>query len=275
LVAATPGHVPVGDVSASVSRRINAERLVLLAWARAILLQLAHPLIAAGVHEHSGFRQSPAAAISRLHHTVRSMLALAFGDDEAREHALETIRGIHRRVHGTLASAVGPFGAGTPYSAEDPALLLWVHATLLDSVPLVYEQIVHGLTDEEHDRYCVEAAPIAVALGARDADVPRTRADLRAYMESVYRSGQIVVGRDARELARAVMRPRGRALVAPAAWVNDLLTVGLLPDPIRRQYGFDWTPRRGRALSVALRGLRAVRRATPDRVALWKDARKA
>jgi uncharacterized protein (DUF2236 family) len=203
------------------------------------------------------------------------MLALAFGDDEARERALDTIRGIHRRVHGTLPSAVGPFDAGTPYSAADPALVLWVHATLLDSVPLVFERLVHPLTDDEHDRYCAEAAPIAVALGARETDVPRTRAALRGYMDVMGRSGQIVVGPCARELAQALLRPPGRALVAPAAWVNDLVTVGLLPDPIRQGSGFTWTPRRAQALEVALRGLRALRRAAPDRVALWKEARES
>jgi uncharacterized protein (DUF2236 family) len=162
-----------------VSLRINAERIVLLAWTRAILLQVAHPMIAAGVFEHSGFRASPWAAAGRLHHTVKAMLALVFGSDAARNQALAGIRAIHRRVNGRLAESVGPFPAGTPYSAEDPALVLWVHATLLESVPLVHELLVAPLTAAEHDAYGAEAAPVAIALGARDADVPRTRAAVR------------------------------------------------------------------------------------------------
>src|SRR5205085_5670935 len=98
--------------SSGVSRSINAERLVILGWVRAILLQLAHPLIAAGVAEHSTFRGSTSAALSRLHQTVGAMLAISFGDDPEREAALEVIRTIHRRVHGTLPSACGPFPAG-------------------------------------------------------------------------------------------------------------------------------------------------------------------
>src|SRR5918994_3653424 len=99
-----------------VSRRVNAERIVVLSWSRAILLQLAHPLVAAGVAEHSSFRHGRLTAARRLHQTIRAMLALTFGDDGARTHALEGIRGIHRRVHGRLHAAVGFFPAGAPYS---------------------------------------------------------------------------------------------------------------------------------------------------------------
>ena len=261
-------------VTGSVSRRINAERLVLLGWSRAILLQFAHPLVAAGVFDHSAFRQSSRVAVTRLHHTVRSMLSIAFGDEAECARTIETILAIHRRVNGQLPADVGPFPAGTRYSAEDPDLVLWVHATLLDSVPLVYERFVGPLGDAEHDTYCAEAAPVAVALGARSDEVPRSRAALQAYLSRMYASGQIVVGPMARTLAHALLQPRGRALVAPAAWVNDLLTISLLPDEIRRQYGFAWDTRRERRLAVATRGLRLARRAAPDWLALWRDARR-
>src|SRR5205085_12117466 len=122
-----------------------AERLILLGWSRAILLQLAHPLMAAAVARHSSFRSGPAAAAKRLHHTVRAMLDLTFGDDAARTRAVTAIRAIHDRVHGTLSRAVGPFPQGTPYSAHDPDLLLWVHVTLLDSVVLAYDTFVRPL----------------------------------------------------------------------------------------------------------------------------------
>jgi uncharacterized protein (DUF2236 family) len=259
--------------SASQARRVNAERLALLGWTRAILMQIAHPLVAAGVFEHSGFRGSPLAAATRLHHTVKAMLALTFGDDASRDQAIAGILAIHRRVHGHLASAVGPFPAGTAYSAEDPALVLWVHATLLDSLPLFYELLVEPLTTAEHDAYCEEAAPVAVALGAREADVPRTRGAVQELLEATYRSGVIVVGPEALELSRAIMRPPAATLVAPAAWLNELVTMGLLPEHIRTQYGFAWTPGRARALPVALRAIRVLRHGMPERVALWKQAR--
>src|SRR5688572_32830582 len=111
-----------------ISRQINAERLMLLGWSRAILLQLAHPLVAAGVADHSSFRDGGLAAAKRLHLTVKAMLALSFGDEHSRAAALDGIRTIHRRVHGHIAAQAGRFPAGTPYSAEDPDLVLWVHA---------------------------------------------------------------------------------------------------------------------------------------------------
>jgi uncharacterized protein (DUF2236 family) len=260
----------------TVSRRVNAERIVLLGWSRAILMQLAHPLVAAGVAEHSTFRGGRLAAAVRLHHTVRAMLALTFGDDRARTAALDEIRSIHRRVHGLLPVAAGPFSAGTPYSAEDPALVLWVHATLLDSIPLVYDRVIAPLTGDEHNAYCAEAAAIAVDLGAHSDEVPRTRAALMHYLDRVYASGAIVVSPQARALAGSVLSPFSPLLgaaIAPAAAVNRLVTIGLLPPAVRGQYGFGWNDARERWLQRTLGGARLIRTALPRRAALWREAR--
>jgi uncharacterized protein (DUF2236 family) len=257
-----------------LSQRVNAERLVVLGWSRAILLQLAHPLVAAGVAEHSSFRGGRLSAVARLHHTIRAMLSLTFGDPEAREAALDGIRTIHRRVRGRLSAAAGVFPAGTPYAAEDPALVLWVHATLLESIPSTYELIIAPLTPEERDTYCAEAAAIAVDLGARREDVPRTWAATADYLARTYASGAIAVSAQARGLAAAVLAPPLAWLVPPAAWANRLLTVGLLPDDIRRQYGFQWSGSRERTLRRAIAVLRGVRRALPGAIALWPEARR-
>jgi uncharacterized protein (DUF2236 family) len=252
---------------------VNAERLALLGWGRAILLQLAHPLIAAGVYEHSAFRANARIAAARLHATVRAMLALTFGTDAERESALHGIRTIHQRVHGTLPHAVGPFPAGTPYSAEDPALVLWVHLTLLESVPLVYDLFVAPLSDRDRDEYCDEAAWVAVALGARADAVPRTWADAMAQLRCGYASHRITVGPQARELARAVLSPTLGLAFPPAAWFNRLITAGLLPPGVREQYGLPWNERHQRTLDRSVPIVRAVRQRLPDAVALWGEAR--
>lgn len=257
----------------AVTRQVNAERIVVLGWSRAILLQLAHPLIAAGVAEYSSFRSGGISAIVRLHHTIRAMLALTFGDERTRHAALEGIRAIHRRVHGRLPAAAGAFPAGAPYSAEDPDLVLWVHATLLESIPMTYELFVDPLTGAERDAYCVEAASIAVDLGARSEDVPRTWAAVAAYMTRTYKSGVIAVSPQARELAAAVLSPPFARLVAPAAWANRLVTAGLLPEAVRRQYGLSWSPGRTRSLGRLAATIRTARRITPAALALWPEAR--
>lgn len=253
---------------------MNAERLAVLGWSRAILLQLAHPLVAAGVAEHSSFRAGRLTAAARLHHTIRAMLALTFGDPAARQAAIDGIRAIHRRVHGRLSEGAGAFPAGTPYSAEDPALVLWVHATLLESIPLVYERIVQPLTAEERDAYCAEAAEIAVDLGARDDKVPRTWAAVNRYLAQMYASGAIAVSAPARELAATVLAPPFGWLVGPLARANRLIGVGTLPAGIRAQYGLDWDDRREAQLARTVRRLRALRRVLPARVALWPEARR-
>jgi uncharacterized protein (DUF2236 family) len=247
---------------------------VLFGWSRAILLQLAHPLVAAGVADYSSFRGGGLPAILRLHHTVRTMLALVFGDQQARQAALDGIRAIHRRVNGRLRAGIGIFPAGTPYTAEDPDLLLWVHATLLDSLPMVYELLVGPLTAAERDAYCVEAAPTAIDLGARPDQVPRTWTDNAAYLDTMCRSGAITVSAQARELAAHVVSPPFGRLVAPGAWTNRLITVGLLPDSIRGQFGFAWSENQSRRLRRVATLIRSARRLTPNAVALWPEARR-
>jgi uncharacterized protein (DUF2236 family) len=259
----------------AISRRINAERIVLLGWGRAILLQLAHPLVAAGVHDHSGFRSTTWAAVGRLYHTVHAMLALTFGSDAEREKALDGIRQIHRRVHGHLKTATRRLPAGTRYSAEDPDLVLWVHATLLESVPLAYERFVRPLTDAERDAYCAAAAPIAIALMARSDEVPRTWAEARTYLDRMYASGTLEVTDEARTLARAVISPPAAIawLGGPAIWTNRIVTLGLLPPQIRRQYRFEWTRLHQHAFTALVPTLRTARRAMPRAITQWPEAR--
>jgi uncharacterized protein (DUF2236 family) len=197
------------------------------------------------------------------------MLALTFGDDDRQARALAGIRAIHRRVNGRLRETVGPFAKDTPYSAEDPALLLWVHATLLESVPMAYQAVIGPLTPADLDAYCDEAAPIAIALGARPEDVPRTRAALVAYLDRMHASGALTVGTDARMLAKEVVSSRLAALAWPLGWTNRQVTIGWLPPSIRAQYGFAWDARHARRCRRALRVLRGVRRILPRRIAQW------
>jgi uncharacterized protein (DUF2236 family) len=256
----------------TVAERINAERIVLAGWSRAILLQLAHPLVAQGVADHSTFRAGLFTAAVRLHHTVQAMRHLTFGGDARARHALDGILAIHRRVHGSLREAVGPYPAGTRYSAEDPDLVLWVHATLLDSLPLVYAELVHPLSGPDLDAWCLESASVARALGARD-DVPTSWASLQAYFTRMLSGGKVIVGDTARALAGDVLSPRHAGLIAPVRALNRVVTLGLLPPGVREQYGFAWGPRDERRLTQAIRLLHTCRRLTPTVLAHWPDAR--
>ena len=246
---------------------------MVLGWPRAILLQFAHPLVAAGVADHSSFRQGRLSAVMRLHYTIRAMLALGFGNDREQRKALDGIRAIHRRVNGTLRETTGIFPAGTRYSGEDPELVLWVHATLLETMPMVYELLVAPLTDADRDAYCVETAPVAIDLGARPDRVPTTWHALRGYLDRLYASGAIAVGPDAQALASRVLSPLGVA-GAPYDWFNRLVTVGLLPAQVRHEYGYRWTHRDAVALQHVAQVVQRTRRVTPSVLALWPEARR-
>ena len=201
------------------------------------------------------------------------MLALSFGTDAEREHALHGIRTIHTRVNGHLPRAVGLFPAGAAYSAEDPALVLWVHLTLLESIPLAYQQFVGPVGDDERDTYCAETAWVAIALGARPADVPVTWAHASEQLSRMYGSGILAVGDQARELSVAVLAPRATRFVPPLASWNRIVSTGLLPDTIRRLYGLPWSDADQRRFDRTVVRLRALRRTLPSFVALWPEAR--
>jgi uncharacterized protein (DUF2236 family) len=247
--------------------------VLLLAWGRAILLQFAHPLVAAGVAEHSLFMRQPRGRLRRLRHTLGAMLSLTFGSEEEIRRAAREINAVHDRVNGTLAEPGGPFGAGHPYSAHDPALLRWVHATLLDSLPLAYEHFVGPLTAEEKDRYCAEASGIEPLLGIPSGYLPRDTTALRAYMEGMYASGEIAVGQTARRLARELLAPPGPALAPVSALVN-LPAIGLLPPAVRESYGFDWGPGREALLRGTAGLVRTVLPLVPPVLRMWPPSRR-
>jgi uncharacterized protein (DUF2236 family) len=256
----------------SIARIINGERLVLLGWSRAILMQLAHPLIGTGVSEHSAFQGSAAQAATRAHHTVRAMLALTFGDDARRNAALDKIRGIHRLVNGTLKAAVGPFPAGTRYSAEDPALLLWVQITLLDSTVDVFQRLVRPLTPAELDAYCEESLPTLFELGGDRSTAPRSWKDVRAYVADIEASGVLATTAATRELADLVLWPRGISMMALGP-VNRAVTIGLLSPAVRKVYGYTWSAAQDARVARFLRAVAALRRIAPAMLTEWRDAR--
>lgn len=252
-----------------VARRLNGERLSILSWPRAILMQMAHPLIAAGVARHSTFRGGAVTAARRAHGTISAMLSLTFGSDGQRDATIAHIRGIHRRVRGTLGAGAGPFSAATIYSAEDPELLLWVHATLLDSIADFHMRVIGPLTTAELDAFCRESAPTLIALGGDRARAPSDWASLRARMDETAESGVLVVTDEGRSIAHAVLAPRLSAASAPGSAIHRLLTLGLLPPRLRHAYGCDWSAAQQRRFDVLMRVLRRARRLTPGAIARW------
>jgi uncharacterized protein (DUF2236 family) len=246
--------------------RINRESLLLFSGPRALLLEVAHPLVAAGVAGHSDFRRRP---LGRLFRTVSVMTALNFEPYPRASAAVKHVRRRHAPVQGVLPEDVGPYLAGTPYRADDPLLQLWVLATLIDSVLAAYQLLVRPLSLAEKQAYYTGGHGLARAMGLPPELMPPTYHDFETYMDSMINSDQLTVGPMARDIASALFyaRPLG-----PLVRLGSYAGVGLLPPHLRDDFGFRWTSGDERRLQ-ALAGLcRRLRRLMPDPLCVHPQA---
>lgn len=239
-------------------RRVSAESVLLLGGGRALLLEVAHPLVAAGVAEHSRFREDP---LGRLQRTLDAMSAIAFRDRAA---ALEAVRGIeraHARVHGRLAERAGRFPAGTAYSGRDPELMLWVWATLVDTALVVTERFVGPLAPDARESYYADQRVVARLLGIPAERVPGDAAAFAGYFDAMLASDALAVTDAAHAIAGAVLDPPVRLATTGVA---RLVTAGLLPPRLREAFGLAWDALRERRLSELCRSARALRARSLD-----------
>lgn len=238
----------------SITRRVNRENILLLGGGRALLMQLAHPKVAAGVDEHSDFRLQP---IRRLRRTIRMTMAIVFGD---RDTALAAARGVNQ-AH---AKVQGP-----DYRALDPDLLLWVYATLADTALVTYEVFVKRLMPHEREEFHREFKVLGELLGIPRDRFPNTVADFDEYLEQMVSSGPVRVDARARELAEQVMKPRAWLLPGPVMIPLNVVTTGLLTPALREQYGLAWGPRQQRAYGLAVAVVPRVIALTPPLLRVW------
>jgi uncharacterized protein (DUF2236 family) len=224
----------------SMLRRVNRERVLALAGPRALLMQAAHPLAVTGLLSHSTALDEP---YERLARTAQVLDAIGFGSRDDADRAAARVRAMHRRVRGVLPQAVGPYPAGTPYRADDPELLLWVLFTLVDSAALVYRRYVRDMSRSEEDALWRDYRLVGELFGLRDGDMPATLRDLDKYRRSMLDGDRLHVSPWARERARRIVLEPPLPLVArPLRDTVNFITIGLLPDRIRDEYGFAAVP---------------------------------
>jgi len=222
---------------ASEAWRLNREAMLLLgAGPRALLLQLAHPLVAAGVADHSDFRATT----------------------EARTE-IRRLNELHRAIE------------GRGYRARDPELSLWVHATLVDTTIVAHDAWVEPLDRDRRARYYEETLPIGRAFGVPASLLP---ADLDAFEAYVGRmlapGGAVRVSGVARELADAVLHPPLGPVAPALAGMPPTLyawtlwpAIGLLPERVRGEYGLRWGPFERAIAAWLVAGWRAWRPILP------------
>ena len=238
----------------SLVRRLgNTPVTPFLGGGAAVLLQVAHPLVACGVVEHSGYERD---LWHRLVGTLRALYQVTYGDRAEADRAAAGVRRAHRRVLGITTKQLGAFPAGTRYSASDPDLMLWVHATLVYSSLAAYQRFVEPLSELELERYHAEMRTIAELFGAPSRVLPRSYAEFSDYVEEQFDSDTITVTPPAREVASVILAtplPAPLRLLAPA---HRLATTQILPPRLRDEYGLRWTRLHRFALPLAGRTLR-------------------
>ena len=231
----------------SVSWRIDRELLVLAGGSCALLMQAAHPSVAAGVSQHSDYATDP---FGRLFRTLTSSFSVVFG-------TLADANATIRRVNAIHAAVRGHRSDGTDYSALDPEALLWVHATLVDTALRVYSRFVAPLPARDAQRYHEESARVAVALGVPEGAIPARLEDLRAWMDSMIASGTVRVTSEARVIARTVLYPT--RFPPRLAWdAAHLVSVATLRGELRHQYGIQWSAAREMGMERIAAASRAV-----------------
>lgn len=246
-----PDQLPLGRNS--ISWLVNSEPLVFAGGGRALLMQVAHPGVGAGVEQHSTYARDP---WGRLFRTIDVMMKLSFASPEQSARQQRMLDKMHRRVRGTT-------DLGQSYSAHDTDLQLWVWATLVDTALVVYERVRSRLSDEQRETYYAESKLMAYGCGVPRGACPETFTDFRAYIDRVV-STDLHVTTSARAVAAASMvPPLPGALADVAAVPNQLVTIGLLPPELRQQYGFAWTPAMQRSLDRWFTGAKVMTTVVP------------
>jgi uncharacterized protein (DUF2236 family) len=244
----------------SLTWRVNREGALLLGGGRALLLQVAHPLVAAGVAQHSNYREDP---FGRLYRTLDTVTTIVFGSTSEAKEAAARLHRVHTRVKGASED-------GTPYVATDPELIMWVHATLVDTSLLVYQTYVGELSYSECCRYYEEQQRLGEEYGVPLSRQPATYSEFTEYVHEMVYGGKLQVTDALRDVAAATMRPRlpvplvGR----PAIEYFNLVTAALMPAWLRAELELPWGPRRAR-LHAAQRGV--IRRLIPTLPSLVRE----
>ncbi len=227
----------------AVCWRVHADFPAMLAGGvSALLLQTLHPLALAGVWDHSTFRTDMQ---GRLGRTAQFVAGTTYGSHADAMMLIARVRRIHAGVSGTAPD-------GRPYSADDPALLTWVHVAETSSFLAGYLRYVGPLPGTDQDRYYDETARIAELLGA--TDIPRSRAEIADYLQRM--RPQLLASERTQEVVRLVMTmPVANPLLVPAVRVMANAGIALLPDWARQTLGLH---RPSLRVPVALAGMRVL-----------------
>jgi uncharacterized protein (DUF2236 family) len=241
--------------------RVNREAIVFLGAGRALLLQLAHPWVAAAIAEYSRAGADP---IGRFQRTFGVVYTMAFGSLDQALAAARRLHARHEAVTGTMQADAGPFARGSPYRANDVAALRWVFATLIDTALLAYGMVLPVLSANERERYYAESLLFASLFGLSPADLPGNWTAFAAYNAAMARSDALTVSTAARDIARELLLRPGHLLHAPH-WYRAV-TATMLPPRLRDAFDLPFDEREQERARRAITRIRRFYPLVPARL---------
>lgn len=227
--------------SGSPIRRIIGDGTLLLGGGRALLMQVAHPSVADGVARHSGFGSDP---FGRLLRTLEASYGIVFGTEQEAHRIAAGVNAVHKRV------------TGPGYAATDPDLLMWVHATLIDTALVVRERYLGALDPAVAEVFYEQSTVVAELFGCPRHRQPADLTEFRTYVRHMVDT--LEVSDTGRQLARSVLHARLPFPVPMAMPMVRAISTGLLPRRLRQELGLPWDARRTRALAVSQAAARRV-----------------
>jgi uncharacterized protein (DUF2236 family) len=241
----------------SAIRRIGNRSVLMLGGPRALLLQAAHPLVAAGIVDHSRFADKP---WERLARTMTALYTIVFGTRAEADRVGAVVQAVHASVRGRLREDVGAFAAGTRYAASDPEPMLWVHGTLVDTGIAMHEAYIGPLARDEREAFYRDMSVVARVFGVPESVLPRTLVEFGELRRVLLGKGHLAVGSDARIVAATVLDPPAPLALRPGLRALALAGLALLPEDVQELYGL--------RLDLARRAVFAAGRDSLRRLAL-------
>jgi uncharacterized protein (DUF2236 family) len=226
-----------------------------------LLLQLAHPWVAAAIAQHSRSLTDP---IARFHRTFSIVFTMVFGTTGQALAAACRLQRRHAAISGTMGEDAGAFAAGSPYCANDVAALRWVHATLTDTALLAYQLVNPPLTVEDRERYYEEMRLFAALFGIPKSALPQSWPDFARYVDDMLSSDTLAVSSTARSIAAELFCGAETRLRAPF-WYRAL-TASLLPPRLRDAFELPYGPSEQRSVERVLATLRHAHPWVPARL---------
>jgi uncharacterized protein (DUF2236 family) len=261
IEALAPGQIEGVFGPASLTWRVNREAAIFLGAGRALLLQLAHPCVAAAIAQHSSTLADP---IGRFHRTFNVTFTLVFG---TLDQALRAARHLHRRhsaIQGVLPTTVGPFAASTPYRANEVAALRWVYATLVESALMAHDLVLPVVTARERELYYGESRRFAALFGVPASALPPDWTGFATYCEAMRQPGSLAVSDAALAIAAKIFAGTGLWVRAPR-WYRAL-TAQMLPPHLREAFELRDRDVEPRLAAHSIRWARRLYPALPERI---------